>query len=447
MGGATAPTGAARTYLSRIERLNPTLNAFITVLSKPAMEGAAKSDERHSAGAAIGPLDGIPLAVKDIIYIAGVKCTAGSRILANNVASYDAPVVRKLKDAGAVLVGTTNLHEFAAGVTSNNPHFGPVRNPWDRRRIAGGSSGGSAAAVASSMSPVALGTDTAGSVRIPAALCGVLGFKPTYGRVSRLGVVPLAPSLDTVGVLAASAWDAAAVLQTISGHEEGDPTTVDTPVPDYLKALESPFGTARVGVPWKALGSILDAGVESAFREFLVGLQTLGFKVEGIDLGGWDDASANWLPIRRAEATAFHLQWLESTPELYGDDVRKLLEQGRDVRAVDYVRAVNSRPSLMHGFATAMADFDFVATPTTCAPAPSIGDETVPIAGKNVEVYRAMNRITLPFNMVGFPAVSIPMGLTEGLPVGAQLASKPFEEANLLRLANAIEASFPRPLP
>jgi len=235
--GTLTPAGATASYLRRIDERNPSLNCFITKLTVSAGTSAAEAERRFASGSPLGPLDGVPIAVKDVIYISGVKCTAGSKILANNVATYDSPVVRRLKDAGVVLVGTTNLHEFTAGVTSNNPHFGPVRNPWNLDRVAGGSSGGSAAAVASGMVPAALGTDTAGSVRIPAALCGVLGLKPTYGRVSRLGVIPLAPSFDTVGVLTSSAWDAAAMLQTIAGHDEGDPTTVETPVPNYLSDL------------------------------------------------------------------------------------------------------------------------------------------------------------------------------------------------------------------
>ena len=216
--GSASPTSAARACLSRIDALNKNLNCYITVLRDAALGAAEESEKRFRAGSPLGLLDGIPLAVKDLIYIQGVRCTAGSKILADNVAPYDAAVVRRLKAAGAVILGTTNLHEFAAGTTSVNPHYGAVRNPWDEGRVSGGSSGGSAAAVAAGMAAGALGTDTAGSVRIPAALCGVLGLKPTYGRVSRLGVVPLASSLDTVGILASCAWDAGAMLQCMAGH-------------------------------------------------------------------------------------------------------------------------------------------------------------------------------------------------------------------------------------
>jgi len=246
--GTISPLAATKACLYMIEGLGHALNCFVTVLGESALKEAEESESRLRAGKPLGPLDGIPIAVKDVFYINGVRCTAGSKILANNVASYDSTAVRCFKKQGAVLVGTTNMHEFAAGVTSDNPHFGPVRNPWDHARVAGGSSGGSAVAVATGMAAGAIGTDTAGSVRIPAALCGIIGFKPTYGRVSRLGVVPLAASLDTVGVLARSAWDAAALLQAIAWHDKSDITTVDEPVPNYLESLSAPSPGARIGV-------------------------------------------------------------------------------------------------------------------------------------------------------------------------------------------------------
>ena len=440
--GSVTPSEATTMYTRRIDRLDPAYNCFITRLPDMAATAAAEAGRRFASGKPLGPLDGVPVAVKDIIYISGVRCTAGSKILANNVAAYDSPVVKKVKKAGGVIVGTTNLHEFAAGVTSNNPHYGPVRNPWDPNRVAGGSSGGSAAAVALGMVPAALGTDTAGSVRIPAALCGVVGLKPTYGRVSRLGVIPLASSLDTVGLLTSCAWDAAALLQAIAGHDEGDPTTVDTPVPDYVSELEESFKPPRVGVLRSRLEGRVDPEMRRAFDTMMGRLEEIGCRVEASELDGWDEAGENWLPIRRAEATAFHLKWLDSSPELYGDDVRKLLEKGKDIRAVDYISAINSRPSLMQRFAASMADHDVVATPTTCAAAPLVGESTLTVAGKEVDTYSALNSLTLPFNMVGFPAVSIPMGLVRGLPVGAQLAAKPFDESTLLKTVQAYEKRF-----
>jgi aspartyl-tRNA(Asn)/glutamyl-tRNA(Gln) amidotransferase subunit A len=440
--GSLSPVAVAEQGLKRISELNPRFNCFITVLEEGALKAAAESEARYKEGAPLGPLDGVPVAVKDMIYIKGVRCTAGSKILAKNVASYDSPAAARLRGAGAVLIGTTNMHEFAAGVTSDNPHYGAVRNPWDVDRVAGGSSGGSAVAVALGLAAGALGTDTAGSVRIPAALCGVLGLKPTYGRVSRLGVIPLAPSLDTVGTLASDAWDSAAMLQVLAGHDEDDITTVDAPVPDYLAELAEPFSGAEVGVPRRFLRDLVDSSVEEVFAGFLANLRALGCRVREFDLDGLDEAYALWLPIRRAEATSFHTKWLSEHPELYGDDVRRLLELGKEVLATDYVSAINSRPSLMERFAASMADLDVVAMPATCVPAPVIGQSRVKVDGKDVDIYSALNRLTLPFNLTGFPALSIPGGQAGPLPVGVQLVARPFEEAKVLGLAHAYEAKF-----
>ncbi len=443
-----SPVSLTRAVLARIDELNSSLNCFITVLHESALDVARKSESRFRSGAALGPLDGIPIAVKDLIYIEGVKCTAGSEILRNHVASYDAPVVRRLKAAGAVIVGTANLHEFAAGVTSDNPHYGAVRNPWDETKVAGGSSGGSAAAVAAGLALGALGTDTGGSVRIPAALCGVVGLKPTYGRVSRLGVVPLSSSLDTVGCITRGVWDAAAVLNVIAGGEKGDMTTVESEVPDYTKALDRPFNGAKIGIPSKYFHEALDPDVEASFQGFVSQLEQAGCEVRKMEVDGIDQAVSDWFPIRRAEATAFHRKWLDSTPELYGDDVRKLLELGRDVSAVDYVTAINTRPMIMEKFSSSMEGLDALAVPATCVPATSIGQRTVKLSGRDVEVYLPLIRLTLPFNLVGFPAICLPADPVHGLPVGAQLIGRPFDEARILEVAHAYEAKYgPFPVP
>ena len=443
-----SPTDATRWYLDRIRELNPRLNCFITVLADSALKAAAESEKRIREGNPRGPLDGVPIAVKDLIYISGVKCTAGSKILANNVASYDAAVIKKLKAAGAVLIGTTNLHEFAAGVTSINPHYGPVRNPWDETRVSGGSSGGSAAAVAAGMAPASIGTDTGGSVRIPAALCGLIGLKPTYGRVSRLGVVPLSSSLDTVGVLTTSAWDACSLIQTIAGHEKEDLTTAESEVPDFFAEMSLPLSSARVGVPRGFFRDRLDPAVEDNFNVFTSRLREIGCSVGDADLDFLDSAYDMWLPIRKAEATSFHLRWLQSSPGLYGDDVRKLLEEGKDVKAIDYVGAVNARPSFMERFSQAMGSFDFLALPCTCVPAPPLDNSSVSIRGKSVDVRTALIRPSIPFNYIGCPVVSVPSGLIGGLPVGVQLVGRLFDEGGLLRLVNAYEDRFgPFPSP
>ena len=446
--GSITPTGATEDYLRRIEALNPRLNCFITILRDQALKAAAESEERLRSGNPRGPLDGIPLAVKDLIYIEGVRCTAGSRILANNVATYNAAVVSRLRAAGAVIVGTTNLHEFAAGVTGFNPHYGSVRNPWDETREPGGSSSGSGVAVSAGLSAAAIGTDTGGSVRIPGALCGVLGFKPTYGRVSRLGVIPLASSLDTVGVLVTSAWDAAALLSAIAGHDKEDMTTADVEVPDYVGALSSPTIRPRVGVIRSFFFEAMDPAVEENFEAFVTRLTDIGCETKDAEVDWVQGAFERWLPVRKVEATAFHLGWLESTPELYGDDVRELLEEGKAVSGVEYVTAVNARPSFMERFSETMRGFDFLAAPCTATPAPGIDQKAVNLNGKTVSVRSALIKPSIPFNYIGCPVASVPSGLVGGLPVGAQLIGKLFDEAGLLRMVNAYEAKFgpyPRP--
>jgi len=440
--GTLSPVEETKACLERIEGLGRRLNSFITVLGESAMRAAEESERRHRARSPLGPLDGVPIAVKDVFYIRGVRCTAGSKILTDNVADYDGHAIRSLKEQGAVLVGTTNMHEFAAGVTSDNPHFGPVRNPWDRERVAGGSSGGSAVAVATGMAAGALGTDTAGSVRIPAALCGIIGFKPTYGVVSRLGVIPLAASLDTVGVLARTAWDAAALLQAIAGHDKSDMTTVDAPSKNYIGSLSDSFSGARIGVVRQYFHDDVDPRVEDNFAGFCSRLREMGCTIGEADLGPVQEVYDKWLVIRRAEATAFHQRWLDSAPELYGADVRRLLELGRDIRAVDYVNAINSRPATIERFSQAMGGFDFLVAPTTSIPAPKLGQTATTIDGKEVSVYSALNRLTLPFNYVGFPAASIPSGLVDGLPLGVQVIGGLFEDAAVLRIAQAYEERF-----
>lgn len=439
---STTPTESTRKCLERIQKLNPTLNAFITVLGDSALKTAAESEKRFKEVVPLGPLDGVPIAVKDLIYIKGVRSTAGSQILAHNIAAYDAPVVKRLKAAGAVIIGTTNLHEFAAGSTGVNPHYGPIRNPWDAERMSGGSSGGSAVAVATGMAAGTIGTDTGGSIRIPAALSGVVGLKPTYGLLSRLGVVPLSSSLDTVGIISRNAWDAAALLQVMAVRDMEDMTTVNTPIPDYVASLTKAPSSNRIGVPRKFFHEILDPRVERNFEAFVSKLKSMGCSVEDMDIDGISEVNYRWIPIRRAEATAFHLKWLEESPELYGEDVRRLLELGKEVLAVDYINALNSRPSFIERFLASMTEFDLLVAPCTCIPAPKIDQSTVNIDGRELTVYNALNRLTIPFNYVGLPVISIPSGLVDGLPLGVQVVGKLFEEVTLLRFAHAYDMKF-----
>jgi aspartyl-tRNA(Asn)/glutamyl-tRNA(Gln) amidotransferase subunit A len=446
--GELSPVQVTERLLDRIERLNPILNCYITVLKDTAIGEAERAEREIKEGGYRGTLHGIPIAMKDLIYIKGVRCTAGSKILRDNVAQYDAAVVRRLRSAGAVLIGTTNLHEFASGVTSVNPFFGPARNPWDVQRITGGSSGGSAAAVAAGLAPGALGTDTGGSVRIPAALCGVVGLKPTYGRISRAGVIPLATSLDTVGTLTSSAWDAALLLRLLAGRDANDLTAEGVAVPDYVSELEEPEVGLKIGVPRRYFFDIIDPGVESEFSKFQERLRQIGAEVSDFELEDIDRAGASWEVILRAEEFAFHEPWFDTTPQDYGDDVRRAIERGKQISAPQYIGALKSRLSITESFLGSMQDLDIVAVPTIPTVAPRIGEKTINIREDSVDVPSTLRRLTFPFNLVGFPVLSIPAGLSRGLPVGAQVIGRPFEEARLLRLAHKYESTFgPFPSP
>ena len=439
MRGRISPVTLTEEVLQRAERLNPTINSFITILRDRALREAEAAEGAIREGKYSGPLHGIPIAMKDIFYIKGVRCTAGSKILATNVANYDSLVVKRLIGAGAVLIGTTNLHEFASGVTNVNPFYGPVRNPWDTDRVSGGSSGGSAAAVAAEMTVAALGTDTSGSVRIPSSLCGVVGLKPTYGRISRVGVIPLSTSFDTVGTLTSCAWDAAALLQELAGYENADMTTEEVGVPNYLSELEVPLETPRLGVLRPYFLDDIDPQVAEVFSKFLDRMSGGTVSISDVGVRKIEKVYEVWAAVRRSEATAFHEQWLSTMPEKYGEDVRKLLEKGREITAVQYISAQNSRPEINENLLEAMKDVDFLVAPTTPVLAPKIGEERVTLNGKSVDVYTALSRLTLPFNVVGFPVISIPIGYARGLPVGAQIVARPFEEGSLLRIASRCE--------
>src|SRR3989454_883042 len=346
MRGRISPVTLTEEVLQRAERLNPTINSYITILRDRALREAEAAEGAIREGKYSGPLHGIPIAMKDIFYIKGVRCTAGSKILATNVANYDSLVVKRLIGAGAVLIGTTNLHEFASGVTNVNPFYGPVRNPWDTDRVSGGSSGGSAAAVAAEMTVAALGTDTSGSVRIPSSLCGVVGLKPTYGRISRVGVIPLSTSFDTVGTLTSCAWDAAALLQELAGYENADMTTEEVGVPNYLSELEVPLETPRLGVLRPYFLDDIDPQVVEVFSKFLDRMSRGTASISDVGMRKIEKVYEVWAAVRRSEATAFHEQWLSTMPEKYGEDVRKLLEKGREITAVQYINAQDSRPTL-----------------------------------------------------------------------------------------------------
>jgi aspartyl-tRNA(Asn)/glutamyl-tRNA(Gln) amidotransferase subunit A len=423
-----------RECLLRIEKLNPVLNAFITVTAESALAQARAADDEIAQGLWRGPLHGIPIALKDLIDTAGTRTTAGSALYKDRIPTEDAEVLRRLREAGAVIVGKNNLHEFAYGGSSLVSYFGDVHNPWDLGRIAGGSSGGSAAAVVASLCCAAIGTDTAGSIREPAALCGCVGLKPTYGRVSTRGVIPLSPSLDHVGPLAATIADAAIVLQAIAGYDSADITSMDIPVQDYLFALRENSKALRVGVPRSYFYDDLNAEVATAMDEALRVIQTLVAEVVDIQLEVPTDRS-----LQSAESYAVHAENVGKTPELYQAETLRRIRSGANASAADYIRQRRELEQARRAIGEVFAHTDLLVTPTMPMPAPPIADlRANPDALRPAELRLLRN--TRPFNVWGLPAISLPCGFTKnGLPIGLQIAGPHWREDLVLRLAHAYE--------
>ena len=448
--------------IERIEKLNPKLNAFITILDEAAKREAMHADSLIKQGKYLGPLHGVPISLKDLIYIKGIRSTSGSKILADFVPDYDSTVTKRLRKAGAIIVGTNNLHEFASGITGINPHYGPSRNPWDINRMSGGSSGGSAVAVSSGMSLAAIGTDTSGSIRVPSSLCGIFGLKPTYGRVSKYGIMPLAPSIDHVGPLARSAWDIAVLLQAMAGYDKVDPSSAKVGVPDYLRELASSerrdnnndhehnnnSSTRRnfkIGIPKQFFFDMIEPKVMEIFRVFVERLQSCGITtISNVDVERTDKIFETWRPIRLAEATSIHDEWIVSRLQEYGEDVRRMLEMGFEITAVKYINALYKwREEIKDGFLKAMSGYDALLVPTTIIPAPLFDQKEVNIEGKTIDVYSCLSKLTTVFDITGLPALNIPAGLVDSkLPIGVQLVGRPFDESSIIKIAYSWEHHY-----
>jgi len=433
-------------YLQRIERLNPSTNAMQTVMADAAREQAKQADHELARGDDRGPLHGIPIAVKDLFSTKGVRTTGGSSLFADHVPDHDAAVVESLCAGGAVLVGKTGMHELAYGITSSNPHFGAIRNPWDRDRIPGGSSGGSAAAVAAGMVSMAMGSDTGGSIRIPASFCGVVGLKPTYGRVSRYGAMPLGFSLDHMGPLTRSVRDAAAVLNGIAGHDPRDETSSRRPVENYVPDLEPSIRGLRIGLPENFYLESLDPDVDAAVRAAFKTAESRGAEI--VPLRVPDIAAINTVArvILLAEASALLEPHLEQR-DRFGPDVLALLDQGRLLPATDYINAQRLRSALQREFAGLWSRVDCLFTPTTPITAPRIGETATTVGGQSQDVRLTTTRLVRAINALGLPALSVPCGADRrGLPIGLQIIGQPFAEALILRVAQAlVPAEVPVP--
>jgi aspartyl-tRNA(Asn)/glutamyl-tRNA(Gln) amidotransferase subunit A len=433
-----SPVDVMRSVLVRIDTLDHTLNAFVTVLAEHALDDAREAEREILAGHYRGPLHGVPISIKDLFATKGIRTTASSRVLADHVPDYDATVVERLRAAGAIVFGKTNMLEFAYAAV--HPDYGPTPNPWDPARSSSGSSSGSAVAVATGMGYGSIGSDTGGSIRLPAAYCGIVGLKPTYGRVSRHGGIPVSWSADHFGPMTRTAGDAAALLGAIAGEDPRDPTSGRVPVPDFVAALDGGLAGMRIGVSDLYLRQHVDPTVQLLVERAIATLERLGAKVEEIQLPPPSEAVAALLAILMPEATVYHLPWLREQPESYSSAVRERLELGAMTPAVSYIQGQQVRRRFIDEFVTAMEPVDLLVTPTGPTAATLLEGDLITGDEADPQVLAALIHFSGPFNLTGFPAVSVPCGFTAGgLPVGMQLIGKPWQEGPILAAARAYE--------
>ena len=433
-----SPLELTEFFLDRISRFNPSLNAFLTVTADLARKQARQAEKEIAAGKYRGPLHGIPISLKDLFYTKGVRTTGGSKILRRFVPKENAFAVHRLFQAGAVLLGKTNLHEFAYGVTSINPHFGAVRNPWDLERIAGGSSGGSAAAVSAGLCLASLGTDTGGSIRIPSAACGIVGLKPTRGLVPMDGVIPLAFSLDHAGPMCRSVRDAGLMLNALINATPG------IAIVNYLRDLRDGVRGLQIGLPknyfFEGLQREIRAGVLDACRV----LERLGARIREVRLKGIEETARLVAEITVAEALAFHWNCLRRRPQDYGPDLRERMEKSMNQPTVVYLQAQEKRREITRTFAEVFEKVDALVAPTLPVVAPPLSEKEIRIARKKEPVRGILLRFTRPGNLTGLPAITLPCGFSpEKMPIGMQLLGRSHDEAKLLRIAQAYEEATP----
>ena len=449
--GEISPVELIEATLETINQCEPQLNAFITVFREESLESARRAEAEIRNGRDLGPLHGIPIALKDIIYVEGTRSTAGSNFFSEESPQFDAALVSKLRDAGAIIIGKTNLHEFAFGVTTENPHFGATANPWDTARVPGGSSGGSAAAVVAGCCAGALGSDTGGSIRIPAAVCGHVGLKPTFGRTSVHGVLALAQSLDTVGPMCRYVHDVALMMNILAGYDPRDVHSENQPVPDYTEGLDQPIRGCRVGIPKQHFFDNLDLEVERIVREAIKVLEGLGVEIVELDLPSAPAGHEVTLTLLTAEAGQFHQERLAAHREDYGVDVRELLENGLALSATDYVEAIRVREIAKREFAQAFDQVDCILSPTAPVPAPLRSTHDLSGGSESNRIRPRLTRNTRLINLLGLPSISVPCGFVQvedsdsdpGLPVGLQISGPWWSEKTLLQIAHTYEQVTP----
>jgi aspartyl-tRNA(Asn)/glutamyl-tRNA(Gln) amidotransferase subunit A len=442
-----SPVELTEAALARAERQQPVLCSFITLLYDEARRQAKEAEAAIMRGEYRGPLHGIPIGIKDNLATAGIRSTVGSKVLANHVPAEDAEVVRRCKQAGAVMIGKENLEEFAAGVTSNNMHYGAVHNPWNLDHVPGGSSGGGAANVASGITFASLGTDFGGSVRLPGSFCGIVGLKQTFGRVSQRGLMATSYNGDHIGPMTRTVRDAALMLQVLAGYDALDPSTVPVPVPDYTEKLGKDVRGLRIGVPANHYFEGIDPEVDAAVRQAIAALEQLGMSVREVPLPMMKYAGAVRLPTM-ADLLITHEPLIAQGRADYGPHVLYRTLAGQFVLGRDYAKGMKVQRLIKEEHARVLQEVDVLATPTAPIPAPRIADEKVVVGGKTYPVRGpgsgVVSRNTSPSNGTGLPAISVPCGFTKaGLPVGVQLIGRPFEEGLLLQIAQAYEAVSP----
>lgn len=435
-----SPIEVTEKLLGKIQEENKHINAFITVTAEEALEQAKKAESEIHAGLIKGPLHGVPIALKDNIYMKNVKTTMGSAVFKDFSPDEHASVVEKLQKAGAVLVGKTNMHEIAFGTTGDLSFAGPVKNPYDPDKITGGSSSGSGAAVAAHLCYGALGTDTGGSVRIPASFTGIVGMKPTFGRVSNFGVFPLSWTLDHVGPMTRTVRDNALMLNVLAGYDNKDPYSVDQPTEDYTALIDSDIKGKVVGVPFNGYFSGGDKEVEENFQNAAQLLEQHGAEVKSVELPDMDTIVAAFRTTLTTEAYAVHEQNLRDYPSLWSDEIRERLNSSRETLAKDYIQAQQIKKRAIRDFENMFKEIDILVTPTIPILPFAIGEREIDVNGSVIHSSLLLNKYTGPFNITGLPSLSMTCGFSkDGLPIGLQLVGKSFDEANIYRFAAILE--------
>jgi aspartyl-tRNA(Asn)/glutamyl-tRNA(Gln) amidotransferase subunit A len=435
-----SPVEIIEAHLTRIDATEPVLNSFITLLADQARKSARQAEKDIQAGRYKGPLHGIPVALKDLYNTGGVRTTSGSRIFDTFIPTEDCTVAAKFHQAGAILLGKLNMHQFAYGPTGENPDYGHMHNPWNPDMVTGGSSGGSGSAAAAGQCTITTGSDTGGSIRIPAALCGIVGLKPTYGLVSRYGLSSLSWSLDHPGPMTRTVEDTAITMNVIAGHDPKDVASAKVDIPDYTSALTGDVKGLRIGIVKEYFEAPLDPQVRKAVMDAISLLESMGAEIKEVSYPMFNQSQAISSTVLMAEATAYHRDLLEKDGHQLYEPVRQRLEAGLFISAAEYLRAQQARSIFDQQGRRLLDEVDLLAGPTEPVTAPEILASKVMAGEQEVGVVGALTQYTRPYNINGFPAISVPCGFSDdGMPIGLQLAGRPFDELTVLRAAHAYE--------